>query len=304
MSAPVFLPPGRRLGIFSPAGPGDDSDLRLSIKVLEDLGYKVARRHERFESTRHYLAGSDRDRAKSLTSFWKMNSVDAFLSRRGGYGCQRLLPALGDWSGAPDGKPVIGFSDLTALHLARFKFRGVGGWHTDMADSIHNLPPPELKAFLDGLSGRGPREWRFPKGDVMRTGRRAIKRGPVLGGNLSTICALLGTPWLPSFNGAILMLEDVNEKDYRLDRLFSTLCLSSAIDDVSGLVFGSFTGCGLKGLVNELLREAAGRLPSGVPVVKEAPFGHFTRNWPWWVGETAELFIEPGGQGVLRFLGF
>jgi muramoyltetrapeptide carboxypeptidase len=257
--------------------------------------------------SRGYLAGSDRARLESLRRLWRDEEVHGFIARRGGYGCQRLLGRLGAWAEAPEGRPIIGFSDLTALHLARYKAAGAGGWHADMADGLADLAPPELKAFLDGLSGRGPRRWDFEAGAVLRPpaggkGRRAVGRGPLLGGNLATIAALLGSPWLPSFDGAILMLEEVNESGYRLDRLFCSLLQSSAFGQLQGLVFGGFSGCGSGAEVARLQREAAARLPKGAPAVRGAPFGHGDRNWPWWVGEEAELEAGEGGA-ALRFLG-
>jgi muramoyltetrapeptide carboxypeptidase len=178
-----------------------------------------------------------------------------------------------------------------------------------MADGLGDLAPPELKAFLAGLAGGAPRKWSFAADSALRPSRRvknreAIGRGPLLGGNLATICALLGTPWLPSFDGAILMLEEVNEAGYRLDRLLTSLFSSSNLGLLQGLVFGGFRNCGPAGSVLALQREAAVKLPGTVPVVLGGPFGHAERNWPWWVGETAELSVFGDGSAELRFLGF
>ena len=228
--------------------------------------------------------------------------MDAYLARRGGYGCQRLLPAIGSWKMAPSGKPIIGFSDLTALHLSRYKETGEGGWHAPMADALPGLSPGDLKAALAGLAGLAPRRWLFPEGSAISPSGPSIGRGPLLGGNLSIVCALLGTGRLPSFDGAILMLEDVGESGYRLDRLLSSLALSSAFSRLQGLVFGQFCGCGPKSLA-ALQKEAARRLPRGIPAATSAPFGHQRPNLPWWVGEEAELTTNGEGSAELRFLG-
>ncbi|MDR2456688.1 MAG: LD-carboxypeptidase [Deltaproteobacteria bacterium] len=301
MSAPVFLPPGSRFGIFAPAGLTQGARLQTVKAVLAQEGYPVRTGFKACKSFRKYLAGTDLERLESFKRLWAAE-VDAFLARRGGYGCQRLLGAIGDWSEVPNGKPIIGFSDLTALHLSRYKHTGAGGWHAAMADKLAVLGEGDRRDFFSGISGLAESFWRLPKKSSLKPGEQESS-GPLLGGNLATICALLGTGHLPSFDGAVLMLEEVNEEGYRVDRLLTSLFMSIDPGRLKGLVFGDFHHCGPPAVVKSILKEAASYLSQDAPAVMGAPFGHFSPNRPWWIGETARLSASAEtGLAVLRFL--
>jgi muramoyltetrapeptide carboxypeptidase len=301
VSAPVFLPPGSRLGIFAPAGFTSGANVQTVRAVLAREGYQVNTRLKACKTFRRYMAGNDQERLESFQRLWAAET-DAFLARRGGYGCQRLLGALGDWSEVPSHKPIIGFSDLTALHMSRYKHAGVGGWHAAMADKLPDLGADDRRDFFSGISGRAESFWRLPKKSSLKPGE-LDGSGPLLGGNLATICALLGTGHLPSFDGAVLMLEEVNEEGYRLDRLLTSLFMSIDPGRLNGLVFGDFSDCGSSAFVKSVFKEAASSLSQRAPAVMGAPFGHRSPNRPWWIGERASLSVSAEtGEAVLRFL--
>jgi muramoyltetrapeptide carboxypeptidase len=241
---------------------------------------------------RGYLAGDDQSRLGLFAELMEDPEVDGLMAVRGGYGCQRLLPFLaGRWRAWP-AKPIFGFSDLTALHLARLAASGVIGFHgpvlvslgkSDPRRSADRLSRSDLKKTL--LSGKPAGGWTFSERQALRPGRAV---GPLLGGNLTLVTALLASPWRPDFEGAILMLEEVDEAPYRLDRLLVTLRQSPVWSRAAALVLGRFSDCGPKSEIRRLLREAADDFP-GRPVIWGAPFGHLSRNRLFPLGALAVL---------------
>ncbi|MDR2442506.1 MAG: LD-carboxypeptidase [Deltaproteobacteria bacterium] len=300
MSQPIFLPPPKTLGLFWPSSQGHLDKANIGKSFFAEAGYQIVKSKAWQRICRGYLAANDHYRLLSLTSLTdaKKFEVDGFLAQRGGYGCTRLLGDIGDWSAYPPQKPLIGFSDVTALHMARYAMTGVGGWHAPMLESIADASPLSRDTFFKALAGQGPAEWNFTESQVIKKG---LAKGPVLGGNLSVLWALSGSPYWPNFDGAILLIEDINEPAYRLDRLMTSLLTSGLLERLNGLVFGSFINCGSPILVTTILTEAASHLRPGCPAVKGAPFGHQPIQQPWWIGEEAELEAQAEG-GCLRFL--
>ena len=287
---PSQLGPGSTVGFFAPAHGFDPGEMALGATVLRSWGLKVhipkgiLRRYR-------YLAGSDEHRLDLLRELMEDERVDGLMAVRGGFGCQRLLPRLAElWPAWPP-KPIFGFSDLTALHLARLKVAGVMGYHAPMAVSLGKsdvaaLADPvsqdDLRRVLVGGQRRGG--WTFPRRRVLKPG---WAEGPLWGGNLVLVTALLSSPWLPSAAGAIVLLEEVDEPPYSLDRLLTTLKQSPVWSQAAGLVFGRFTRCGPPAEVGRLLREAARDFPG--PVLFNAPFSHLSRNRLFPVGAAAVL---------------
>ncbi len=272
--------PGARVGLFAPAHRFDRGELERGAGLLRSWGFEVLiprGLNQKF----HYLAGTDRHRLEVIGQLMADESVKALVAVRGGFGCQRLLPPLAElWARWPD-KPIFGFSDLTALHLARLAAGGPVGFHSPMAVSLGKSEAAALadrrsredlkQALMNGARSGG---WTFSSQQVLRPGRA---RGPLLGGNLTLLTALLSSPWLPDCQGAILTLEEVDEPPYRLDRLLTILRQSPVWTKASALVFGRFTRCGPPAEVRRLIHEAAEDFP-GRPVLINAPFGHLSRN--------------------------
>ncbi|MDL2260261.1 LD-carboxypeptidase [Deltaproteobacteria bacterium OttesenSCG-928-K17] len=287
---PETLKPGDTLGLFAPAHHFDRREMEQGLALLESWGLKVRVPKGLFKRDR-YLAGSDAQRLEVLAELMEDDSIQGLMAVRGGYGCQRLLPALsGLWAGWP-AKPIFGFSDLTALHLARFKASGVIGYHSPMVvslgksekkDRADSLSQADLKKFL--FEGDRSGRWEFSGRQALKKGRA---KGPILGGNLTLVAALLSGPWLPDFKNAILMLEDVDEPPYSLDRLLVTLRHSPVWRQASGLVFGAFSRSGTPAEISRLLKEAAADFDG--PVVFGAPFSHLRRNRVFPVGAVGLL---------------
>jgi muramoyltetrapeptide carboxypeptidase len=287
----LFLKPGSTLGLFSPASSTDPAEFQKLWHLAQTLGFNL-KRSARRNRPQGYLAGTDASRFQELQDMMLDPEVDALWAVRGGYGCMRLLPDLENlWSRFPS-KPIIGFSDLTALHLARWQASRTPGWHAPMLVSMDE--PGRRQSLAEGLSGP-LKPWKFLKKNLIRAGEGS---GPLLGGNLSLVLSLLGTPYFPDCRGAILLLEDRGENLYRLDRMLTALRLNGLLGQLSGLVLGDFgqklTGPELKPLFRYTAEYCRG------PVVWLPCFGHGLENRPWPFGGLAELRLG-GRQSCLEF---
>ena len=292
-SWPLAPRSGQVWGLFAPAHVFDRGDFERARAVLAGWGIETLHSKKIFRR-QGQLAGPDQHRLDLMTALMEDPRVGGLWAVRGGFGCQRLLPLLADrWPSWP-AKPILGFSDLTALHLARLRAAGVIGWHGPMLAALGRAQDPRrldsasragLKAFLQGGGRSGG--WDFSPRDILKPGRA---RGPLLGGNLSLLVCLLDSPWLPDPTGAIVLIEEVDECPYRLERLLITLRQSRLWPALGGLVFGRFTGCGPAGRVRGLLRETAAACPG--PVLMNAPFGHGPQNRLFPLGAWAGLEAE------------
>jgi muramoyltetrapeptide carboxypeptidase len=224
--------------------------------------------------------------------------VSELLAVRGGFGAMRLLKdLLPFWHVFPRNKPIVGFSDVTALHLARLRATGTGGWHAPNLTTFARLLPAEAARALAVMRGEDEGAWEFDAPDVMVPGEAA---GPLVGGNLTVFASMWGSPYCPSTEDTLLLLEDVNEQPYSIDRLLTSLSIRRAFKGVKALVFGEFADCGDPAEIRAIISECA--RSAGVPAVAGAPFGHGDRCAPWFYGERAVLSAGRGG-GTVAFPG-
>jgi muramoyltetrapeptide carboxypeptidase len=244
-----------------------------------------------------YLAGQDGHRLADLDRFARDESVDAIWCIRGGYGSMRLLDELdyAAWRWQP--KALIGYSDITALHAALGKRANLVTFHGPTARGT--LTPFSRASLMSAVEG-GEAGGRAPEAVTLHGG---TARGVVVGGNLALVAALVGTPYAFSLDGAILVLEDVNESVYRIDRMLRQLRLSGALERVSGIAFGAFTDIPAEPDAEsrpllDLLQEVADWC--GVPCVAKIPMGHIADQWTIPLGAHAvldaderTLIIEP-----------
>lgn len=241
--APIRKPPrirsGDTVGVVAPSGAVDEERLRAGVRVLESWGLEVALGDSVFER-RAYLAGTDEARHADLRRVLEDPRMHAVFCARGGYGSQRLMPFL-DLSTLRDRpKPFVGYSDATALLVA-----AVG------AGTIAVHGPMVATDLARGLSVRSLdwlRRLLMDPGflwetEVPRTVHPGRARGRLVGGCLSVLAATLGTPWTFDTRGAILFLEDVHERPYRLDRLLTQLRQAGKLTGLAGIVFGTMVAC-------------------------------------------------------------
>lgn len=287
--------PGARIAIAAPAGPLDPDALDSGRTALERLGFEVVVRDDVLDRD-GYLAGSDARRAEELMGFVEDPDVDAIVCARGGYGCHRIVERLDADVFRAAAKPLVGYSDVTTLLLWQRKRAGLLGIHGPMCEKKGSLDGEAGSALVRALQGTGPLP-RF-EGEAIAGG---WAEGRLVGGSLSVCVASLGTPWEIDTRGAILVLEDVTELPYRIDRMLQQLRAAKKLESVAGIALGGFTDCDDERYpdwpVERLLRETLGEL--GVPVVMGLPFGHGAENRPWAFGGRAAL---DGARGELEAL--
>ena len=308
---PPRLRAGDIVGLVAPAMFSDDPTEMEAIKAnVASMG--LVPRVGRYVTARHgYLAGTDRMRAEDINRMYADPEVRAVFAVHGGWGSARLLPFL-DWKTiAANPKLLIGSSDITALHLAfaaRAGFPTIHGpnasatWGDISRSSLQSLAfAAEAPSFRNpdasALDPMLQERWRITP---IRPGSAA---GRLIGGNLSVLAALVGTPWLPDFTGAILVLAEVGEAPYRIDRMITQLGQAGILSKVAGIVFGQCTRCGngapdYRGFTvpQILIHHLA---PLGVPVFLGANIGHVANQLCLPVGARVEI---DAGAGSIRIL--
>ncbi|MFH9643389.1 LD-carboxypeptidase [Streptomyces albidoflavus] len=295
LTRPARLAPGARVAVVAPAGPVPEESLESGLDLLRGWGLDpvvaphVLDRHPAFP----YLAGEDADRAADLQDAWCDPSVDAVFCARGGYGCQRMTGLL-DWEAmrAAHPKPFVGYSDITALH-EQFAVRlGVATLHAPMAATAGFLKNEAAREHLRAtlFDPESVRVLTSATGRVLVPGRA---RGVTLGGCVSLLAAELGVAHTrPSATGGLLLIEDIGEEAYRLDRILTQLLRARWLDGVRGVALGSWEECGPYEEVRAVLRDRLG--PLGVPVAEEFGFGHGEGALTMPFGLPAELDADAG----------
>ena len=291
------LAPGALIGVIAPAGPAQPESLAAVPALYERFGYRV-RVFPGCALRTGYLAGDDDARLADLHAAMADDEVAAIHCLRGGYGAMRLLDRIDMALLRAHPKLLIGYSDITALH-ALWALHSLPTLHAPMATSDLIRPGREADAqalftLLQGglRAGTVLAPALLPEPRVCVPGR---VQGRLIGGNLSLVAALLGTPWAWQAEGAVLFLEDVSEDLYRVDRLLTQLRLAGVLDAVAGFVLGSFTEAESP---DALLREFL--LPLSKPVLGGWPSGHGTPNLPLPMGVRVELDAQAGTLTMLE----
>ena len=299
---PRRLPKNATLGLIAPASPiYSSADFDTMIKNLEDLGYSlVLGKHVR--DKRGYLAGKDEDRAADLHAMFEHSEVDAIVCVRGGWGSNRILQLIDFELIKSNPKIFVGFSDITSLHMAIQAKTGLVTFHGPVGKS--NWNPLTRTAWVDVLQeGRTP-DFIIPEtetdGFTINSGKAT---GKLLGGNLTVLTSMIGSGFLPDFDGAILFLEDVGEDAYRIDRMLTQLSLAGILDKCSGFAFGKCTDCSDTGnslSLKQVFDDHLGKLD--IPAFYGAMISHEEQNITLPVGVSASInadkktikLLEPG----------
>ena len=296
MRKPRPVLPGATIGVIAPASaPRAADDLVRGIDRLRDLGFDVVLGRERFEP-HGYLAGDDQTRLDELNSMLRREDIDAIFCVRGGYGSLRLLPGIDYEAGLPEPRLIVGYSDVTAIHLARYRMTGTPSLAGAMVASDFGDPDPaSMQKFWRVLSGDSPIILDGPRGEPLMPVKSGSAEGVLLGGNLTLLTRLIGTPYLPDFRGAILFFEEIAEEPYRLDGLLSHLKLSGLLDQVAGVVVGAITEWEPKHDRPTLSRdEVLDHYLSNLecPVARGLSFGHIREKVSVPVGLRASLEVD------------
>jgi len=237
---PPRLRPGDTIGITAPASPFDREQFYLGVGLLETAGFKVLVPKNLFLKN-GYLAGTDSQRAELFMHMFMDPVVKAVLCARGGFGSMRILPLIDYDCIREKPKIVVGFSDATALLAALYSRCGLVSFRGPVVAGLPGLDEQSLVALLSAIAGPAPVDISAPHGETVNPGSGT---GPVLAGNLTTLCHLIGTPYMPPTQGHLLLLEDRGEAPYRVDRMLSQLRLAGCLETIAGLAFGAFDDCG------------------------------------------------------------
>ena len=306
MPLPRPLLPSGHVAVVSPSSaPLDPADAEAGLRALRQRGLSVES-VDVAGGPAAYLAGSDDDRIQALNGALRRNDLDAIVCLRGGYGLLRILDRVDYAAARAHPKLVVGYSDVTALHLALYAEAGLPGVSGPMAASDWG---PGLDAeteadFWRVAGGDAGYDVRGPGGEALAPLADGEAEGVLLGGNLALVTALLGTPYLPDLDGAILFVEDVGEAPYRIDGMLARLRLAGVLGKLGGLVFGLFTGADVPPdrptfSVDEVLAQYAPHV--GGPVASGLVYGHVRRKATVPVGVRARLTCG-GGAARLHVL--
>lgn len=293
---PPFLKRGDTIAVAAPAGPvRDEAEFARGVRILSDLGFTVVHRPDVFRSE-GYLAGRDRERLAELHGFWQDREVRAIMAARGGYGSLRLLAGL-DWDLLRrQPKMLIGFSDLTALLCAVQRHTGLVAFHGPMLATLGRSDRDSLESLAGLLTGRPQREIKARGLEILRKGSA---RGRLLVGNLTCLAHLVGTPFEPDWRDRILVLEEVGESPYRIDRLLTHLKMAGRLEQIAGLILGSFDQCG-DGPEPAWQRALELMAERDIPVWANFPCGHGAGNLVLPMGLGAEM-DSAGGRLLLEY---
>jgi muramoyltetrapeptide carboxypeptidase len=303
---------GDTIGLIEPASGSDDAfEINLVEDAIRAMGL-VPKRAPNVLKRYGYLAGQDRERGEDITAMYADKSVRAIFAVRGGWGSQRALPFVNWEIVRANPKFLLGYSDVTALHMAIAAQGGAYTLHGPNASSAWGKV--SVAAFRDIAFDAGTPLFENPIATEDRLVQRRFRtikitggkaKGQLLGGNLSVLTSLIGTPYLPDFSGAILFLEEIDEAEYRIDRMLTQLGQAGILKKLSGVVFGQCTNCKVPGgynagggfTLNALLQQHFG--PLSIPAFEGSWFGHIADQFTIPQGPMAEMDAD---AGTLRLL--
>ena len=308
---PARLRPGDLVALIAPATVTYDRDeLAIAVESLTALGLRV-RIGKHVLSRWGYFAGTDRDRAADINAAFADEKVQGIVALRGGWGAARTLPFLDFERIAANPKALLGYSDITTLLNALLARSNLVTFHGPNGFSPWSeFTTRELRRILfqgetplmrnpqtrdDTLAVRENRTYPIVPGRA---------RGRLVGGNLTLFSGLVGTPYFPDTTGAVIFLEEVGEYIYRCDRMLTQLALAGVFEKAAGVVFGSFTGCGISPdrfgtfSLNDVFEQHLGK--TGKPTFAGAMVGHVSEKRTIPIGIAAEIDAESGTLELLE----
>lgn len=303
---PLPLQTGDTIGVVAPASPQrDDSRLRAGIDWFRQRGFRVVE-GESLWNRHGYLAGTDTERVDDLNRMLRDRSVRMIVAGRGGYGSGRILSQI-DYEAARENRPIVlGFSDITAINLALLArsgltslsgaMPGVDLWKGEENDVF------AIRSFERAVRLESEEISAETVGSDLTVLREGAATGRLIPANLTLLTSLCGSPYLPEFEGSILLLEEIGEEVYRLDRLFGQLENVGIFERIAGLALGAFTGTDPRRIsvdplpFSTMLERYVDRL--SVPVISGVPYGHIDRKLTLPVGRHATMKAKAGAAEI------
>jgi muramoyltetrapeptide carboxypeptidase len=303
---PPALKSGDLIGLVAPASaPSVQEKIDNGAAYLERLGYRV-KLGKNVRAVRGYLAGTDEERATDINEMFADKKVKAIIAVRGGYGTPRILPLLNYAVIKRQPKILVGYSDLTALQLAIFKKTGLVTFSGPMSgvEMWNGIDPFTEEHFWTTVtSAAKPGIVHNPDAKPFRTVHRGKASGTLLGGNLSLITSILGTPFVPSFKYSLLFLEEIEEECYRFDRMMCQLWLAGIVKETKGILIGELTDVKASDTtkpflsVEEILSDYLS--PLSMPILRDLVYGHIPRKLTIPIGIEARMDAD---AGTLEFM--
>lgn len=301
MEKKPILPPrlkrGDTIGLFCPAGPARQPDLvEKAVQIIRDLGFKV-KVQGNFQDHGHYLADTDEARAANLHALWDDDRVKCILAIRGGFGCLRMIPHLDLELLRKKPKLLIGFSDVGVLINMLAQHLNIVAVHGPVLTSLNHQGKEGINHLFRLLSSDAEDTITPSSLEILRGDN---SRGRLIGGNLTTLVHLIGTPWEPKWNQSILILEDTGEHIYRLDRMLTHLALAGRLNDLAGLILGRFDPGNDDRLETLRLQEAVWQRileltpHTAYPIWADFPLGHQGVNLALPMGVEASMDSSSG----------
>lgn len=308
---PARLKPGSVVGLVSPAGATwEREELDIVQDAVRALGL-VPRLAPHLLDRYGYLAGQDKDRAADINQLFADPQVAALLPIRGGWGCSRMLPYLDYDRIRQNPKILVGFSDITALTLAIYgrtrvvTFHGPNGltsWRPQQTEYFRRILFAGEAITFQNLKDGDDEDRLMQVKNRIQTITPGQARGRLIGGNLSVFSGIVGSPYVPDFQGAILFLEDTNENIYRIDRLMTHLKIAGVFDKLAGFIFGQCSGCAPDADYGSLTLEEVvwdHIKPLGIPAWYGAMIGHIEPIVTLPIGLEVEI---DASAGTIRML--
>jgi muramoyltetrapeptide carboxypeptidase len=269
---PPRLRQGDTIAVVAPASPFDADQFTQGVAAIDAMGFHVTVSGGVFERC-GYLAGSDRHRVRQIHRCFADPHIRAIFCARGGYGSLRLLSLLDIDLIRRHPKIFVGFSDVSVLLHALVHAAGLVAFHGPTVNTLSGLDRASVDSLFAALSLAQPPAAGFADGVTLAPG---TVTAPVAGGNLTSLCHLVGTPFSPVFRQCILFIEDVNEAPYRIDRMLNQMQLAGCFRGVAGVILGTFKDCGDVTEIYDLARDIFGT--QGVPIAAGLPVGHAGTN--------------------------
>jgi muramoyltetrapeptide carboxypeptidase len=307
---PKAFKKGDTVGLISPsAATADRMQFTFAKEALEALGLNV-KLGENLDNRYGHLAGADMERADDVNRMFADPEVKAVICIRGGSGASRILPLLDYAMIAKNPKPLLGYSDITALHCAIYSQTGIvtfhgpngsGSWNSFNVKQFEQMFfEQEKMTFINEQTKSDDLVVKANRIQTLRAGR---VEGKILGGNLTVLTALSGTAYYPDFQNAILFIEDIGEDPYRIDRMMSTLMLNGTLGKIKGFIFGQCSDCEPGGgygslSVDQVLDDYI--LPLGIPAYSGAMIGHLPKQFIVPVGAKVQMDAEEGTFTMLE----